>query len=228
MGELTERVKLSLLTGGNGIADNFKKNSLYFFERYKESTEDVRSINIKDIFPGNFYYLQYLDESNWLKYSPVFVADYKKFSNKVVIMAINFNFIPMEIRVLLFDKYITKKDFEKNSSLKVDYQGVYDELRRLGFEYALMEYDASRILTVHKISLNILPRFLYQQHPINKYDPEKLMDIWEVKLEKRDARHKEMTVAILNEFYDINSEISEKYDVLRGHIQRLQRGIKKY
>jgi hypothetical protein len=37
-----------------------------------------------------------------------------------------------------------------------------------------------------------------------------------------------MTLSLLSDFYDVNSEISEKYDVLKGHIKRLQRNIKKY
>jgi hypothetical protein len=164
-----------------------------------------------------------------MKYSPIFIAGYKKLSNKIIILAINLNFIPLQVRVLLFDKFITEKDFENDKNdtyLKVDYEGVYNELRKLGFEYALMEFDASRVELAHKVSLLLLPRFLYHQHPINKYDPDKLMSIWEAKIEKREQRHKEMTLAILSDFYDVNSEISDKYDVLKGHIQRIRRNMK--
>jgi len=231
MSELSDRVKLSLLVHGNGIVDNFKNNSLYFYDLYQKSTDNFKAISVNDIFPGGFYFFHYLDDSNWLKWSPVFVADYRKFSNRIILFAINFNLIPLEIRVLLFDKFITDKDFEKDKNdtfLKVDFEGVYNELRKLGFEYALMEYDVSRIELVHKVGLNLLPRFFYHQHPKNKYDPNKLMDIWEVKLEKREKRHKEMALSILSEFYDVNSEISEKYNVLKNHIKRLQSNINKY
>ena len=228
MGELAERVKLSLLVNGNGIVENFKNNSLHFYNLYNKSEEDFKTINIKDISTGGFYFFHYLDQSNWMKWAPVFVADYKKFSNKIIIFAVNFNLIPMQIRVLIFDKYITDKDFENNSLLKVDLQGIYDELRRTGFEYALMEFDASKIQLAHRVSLELLPRFLYHQHPKNKYDPNKLMDIWEVKLENREQRHKEMTLALISDFFDVNSEISEKYDVMKSHIQRIQNNIRKY
>jgi hypothetical protein len=76
--------------------------------------------------------------------------------------------------------------------------------------------------------LELLPRFLYHQHPYNKYDPEKLIDIWESKLKDRELRHKEMSLAIISEFYDINSEISDKYSLLKTHIQRIQNNIKKF
>jgi len=222
MGQLIERVKINLIVNGDGIVDNFKKNSLYFYEKYEQSADDVLSIAATDIATGGFYFFHYLDTSNWMKFSPVFVADYKKFSNKVIIFAINFNFIPLEIRVLIFDKFISDNDFEKNNNLKVDYKGVYDELLRLGFEYSLMEFDASFLKKVHKIDINLLPRFLYSQHPINKYDPNKLMQIWEAKIDNRDKRNKEMISSIISDFYDIDSEISEKYDVLKGHVARIR------
>lgn len=228
MGELSERLKLSLLVHGNGIAENFKNNSLFFYDLYKKSTDYFKIVDVKDVVPGGFYFLHYLDDSNWMSYSPVFIADYKKFSNKIILFAINFNFIPLEIRVLIFDNYIIDKDFDNNSLLKVDLQGIYDQLRRLGFEYALMEFDVSKIKLAHRVDLNLLPRFLYHQHPINKYDPGKLIEIWEVKLKNREQRHNEMTLSIISEFYDMNSEISEKYDVLKGHIQRIKNNIKKY
>lgn len=228
MGELAERVKLSLLVNGNGIPDNFKNNSLFFYEKYNKSDSDVESKSISDIYPGGFYHFHYLDDSNWMKYSPVFVVDYKKFSNKIVAFGINFNFIPIEVRTMIFDRYITEKDFEEDRLLKIDFEGVYNELRKLGFEYSLVEYDVSRIKIVHKIELNLIPRFLYSQHPKNVYDPNKLIQIWDAKISKRDERHKEMMMSSIDEFFDMNSEISEKYSVLRNHVGRIKRNMNKY
>lgn len=228
MGALIDRVKQSLLINGNGVVENFKNNSLYFYNLYTKSIKDFKTISIRDISPGAFYFFHYKDSSNWMQYSPVFVADYRDMGNRIVLFCINFNFVPLEIRALIFDKYITETDFEKDNYLKVDLEGVYNELRRTGFEYALMEFSAERIQLVHKVSLSLLPRFLYHQHPINKYDPKKLVSIWQAKIEKREQRHQEMTMSLLSDFYDINNEISEKYDALKGHIQRIQNNIRKY
>lgn len=228
MSELSERVKLSILVNGDGVVENFKNNSLYFYDLYQKSTPEFTNISVNNIEPGAFYFLHYVDDSNWMKWSPVFVADYKKFSNRIILFCVNFNLIPLEVRVLLFDKFISEKDFENNNLLKVDLQGVYDELRKLGFEYSLMEYDANRIQLVHRVSLDLLPRFLYHQHPKNKYDPNKLLEIWETKIKTREERHQEMTLSLISEFFDVNSEISDKYSVLKKHIQRLQNNIRKY
>tara|TARA_X000000368_G_scaffold186188_1_gene146976 strand:- start:3902 stop:4591 length:690 start_codon:yes stop_codon:yes gene_type:complete len=228
MGVLMDKLNLSLLVNGNGIVDNFKNNSLFFYESYQKSTEFIENIAISDIYPGNFYFLHYYDDSNWMKYSPVFVVDYKKFEDKVILMAVNFNFIPIEIRVKLFDKFIIQEDIENERALKVDFTGMYSELLKVGFEYSLVEYNSAQIKFVHKISLNILPRFLYHQHPINKYDPNKLMSIWEAKLSGREQRHKEIMLMTLDEMYNIETDITEKYQQMSGHIKRIQKSIQKY
>jgi hypothetical protein len=228
MGILKDKVDLSLLVYGNGVAENFKANSLFFYEKYQKSDKEVTSININDIKVGGFYFLHYLDDSNWMRLSPIFVADYRKFSNMIVLMGINFNFIPLEVRVSIFDKFIIEDDFEKDSLLKVDYKGVYSELLKFGFEYALMEYNLIQVKLVHKISMDMIPRFLYSQHPQNKYDPNKLMQIWNAKIGERDDRHKEMMTSLLSDFYEVDGDIKDKYKMLKDHIQRIQKSLQKY
>jgi hypothetical protein len=223
MGYLAERIKLSLLVHGNGIVENFKNNSFDLYQMYQKSSDDVKNIRTEEITSGGFYFLHYYDKSNWMKWSPVFVVDYKKFDNKVVIFAINFNFIPLEIRAGIFDKFITNEDFEKDRLLKVDMKGAYTELLKVGFEYALMEFNAIQVVTAHKISMNILPRFINSGHPQNKYDPKKLIEIWEAKLDKREQRHKEMMSASIDDFYKASEEILEKYSELKDHILRIRR-----
>jgi hypothetical protein len=228
MGELIDRVKLSLLVNGNGVPENFKKNCLFFYNKYIKSDKDVKNIPVKNILPGGFYFLHYKDDSNWMKWSPIFVAEYKKLNNQIVILAVNFNFIPLEVRVAIFDKYISEDDFEKDRYLKVRYDKMYQELKRLGFEYALMEFNAIQIVASHKITMSLLPRFLYSQHPKNIYDPKKLIQIWKAKIVTKNQRDKEMMLSSLDEFYNINHEISDKYNELNSHIKRIRASMIKY
>lgn len=228
MGELVERVKLNLLVYGNGIVENFQNNSLYFYDKYQKSDDEVKNTKVSSIYPGGFYFFHYKDDSNWMKWSPVFVAAYKKFSNQIVFFAVNFNFIPLEVRAMIFDKFIKEEDFTKDKLLKVTYEGMYEELKRLGFEYALMEFNSIQLVAAHKIKLDAIPRFLYSQHPKNVYDPKKLIQIWQAKIETKDQRHKEIMMSSIDEFYDINKEISEKYSVLNDHVKRIHKSFKKY
>jgi hypothetical protein len=228
MGDLYERVKLSLLVHGNGIEDNFRNNSLFLYEKYQQSDDLVKNMPVKNIKEGNFYFLHYKDDSNWMKWAPVFVASSKKFSNKIVLYCVNFNFIPLEIRVAIFDKYIRDEDIEKDTPLKVSYEGMYNELKGLGFEYALMEFNSIQIALVHKINLEILPRFLYSQHPKNVYDPKKLITIWQAKISTKEERHKELMISNISEWYDVNKELTDKYNVLSNHIKRIRNSQIKY
>jgi hypothetical protein len=228
MSELLERVKLNNLVYGNGIAENYKNNSLYFYNKYSKSDSEVTSMNVGKMQIGGFYHLHYLDDSNWLKYSPIFTVDFKKFENLIVIIGVNFNFIPLEIRISIFDKYIKSEDFEKDALLPVDYNGIYKELRNYGFEYALIEYNLKQVQYVHKINMNAVPRFLYSGHPRNKYDPKKLYEIHYTKIKDRNKRDQEMSQALIKDFYNLSDEISENYNVLKGHISRIKKSVEKY
>jgi hypothetical protein len=234
MGELIERVKLSGLVNSEGTPDFFKKNSLYFYEKYNKTDNEVKSVNITNIYKGGFYFFHYKDDSNWMRFAPVFVADYKKWGNGVILLCVNFNFVPLEIRIGIFDKYLTDKDFEKAEELNGDhfidvkYKGMYDELKRLGFEYSLVEFNAIQLTRVHRIDLNLIPRFLYSQHPIVKYDPKKLIQIWESKIQKRIERDSEMMQSNIEDFFNINKEISDKYSQLENHIKRIRTNMEKY
>ena len=228
MGELLQRVDLSKLVYGNGLVDNFKNNSLHLYEKLKGSDKFITNIRKGEIQMGGFYFLHYRDDSNWMKYSPVFTASVKKFDNLIIILALNFNFIPIEIRVAIFDKFITVDDFEKDNLLAVNYTGLYNELLSWGFEYGIVEYNLAQIEIVHKISLSLLPRFLLAQHPRNKYDPNKLYDIWNAKLSEHAKRHQEMSGLLMKDLYDVESDLKNEYNLLKDHIRRTQRSYQKY
>lgn len=228
MGVLLEKIGLKTATYGGGLVDKFKDNSLYIYDKLKKSDNDLRNIKFGDISIGGFYFFHYKDYSNWMKYSPVFTVDFKKFENYIIILAVNFNFIPLEIRSFLFDKYITKDDIDKNRDLKVDYTSIYNELKRLGFEYAIIEYNLSQMLFVHKVSMSIIDRFIYSQHPINKYDPKKLYEICITKLKDQDKRDQEIKKLYIDELYDMSKDITNQFEMLKGRIDRIQKSLEKY
>lgn len=236
MTPLDERIKLSQLVHGSELSDYFRANSDYMIGKYAKSDKFCLSIPVSEIQLGYFHHFHYDDKSNWMKYSPVFVCDFKQYSNYMIIYALNFNFIPLRLRSQIFSKFITEKDFESPKPLEVNFLGLYNELRKYGFEYSIVEYNSINLKLVHRINFeddkksdtseNILPRFLYSAHPKNKYDPSKLYQIWTTKLKTRDKRHQEIALSTLDEFLDVKNEISEKYEILKGHIQRLRNNLR--
>lgn len=228
MSELLERVKLNNLVYGNGIVENFKNNSLYFYKKYQQSDNEVTSLNVGSMQLGRFYHLHYLDDSNWIRYSPIFTIDFKKFENLIVIVGVNFNFIPLEVRVTIFDKFMNEENFQKDVSLEVDFKGVYNELKRYGFEWAIVEYNLKQVQLVHKINMSVVPRFLYSGHPRNKYDPKKLYEIWTSKLNTRAERDAEMSRVLISDFFSASDDIKENYKILKNHIDRIKKSIEKF
>jgi hypothetical protein len=105
MGELVERVKLNLLVYGDGLVENFRNNSLYFYDKYQKSDNEVKNVKVSDVYPGGFYFFHYKDDSNWMKWSPVFIAGYKKFSNQKLMMKMNFNFFEAYLEFQVYLKY---------------------------------------------------------------------------------------------------------------------------
>lgn len=225
MGYLIEKTALKLLVNGDGLAENFKKNSIELVGMYSKSSDDVQNVRIANIKSGGFYHLTCVNESNWMRNSPVFIVDYRKVSDKIIFFGVNLNFIPLEVRILFFDKFISEKDYEKNNFIKATFDGVYSELKSIGFEYALMEFDASKIIFAHKISMYMLPKFLISAHPTNKYDPKKLFDIWKTKIETSKQRDQEMQKVILEDLYNVQKDINGKYDALKNHIMRVRRNL---
>jgi len=228
MAALEERVKLNRLVYGTDLVDYYRNNTLFMYDKYSKSEPDCEAISKEDIREGGFYFLYYMDDSNWMRYSPIFCCDWRKFSNMIIVLGVNFNFIPLELRSRVFDKFISEKNFEENSFIEVNFKGMYSELLRYGFEYAIQEYNVAQIKQIHRISLELLPRFLYSSHPKNTYDPKKLIEIWTTKLETKEKRHQEITKSLLDEFYEVNTDMTEKYDALKGHIDRLQASMEKY
>jgi hypothetical protein len=228
MGELLERVKLSNLVNGNGIADNYKNNSLYFYQKYRKSDKEVTAIPLSKIQAGRFYFFHYMDDSNWMKWSPVYVISLKQFESLKIIFAVNFNFVPFEVRTTVFDEAMIEKNFEKDLPLKMKFDDVYKLLRRYSFEYSIREYNMEQIKLCHKIEMDSVPRFLYSGHPKNKYDARKLYSIWKAKILDKNKRDAEMSQLIMKDFIDMSEEVTNKYDVLKKHIESVQRSIQKY
>lgn len=234
MGELYDRFKLNKLVQSNDPISYFKENSLSFFKSYTKTTEQIKAIPIRLIRPGKFYFLHYKDDSNWIKWSPVFITEQKLYESSILFTCVNFNFIPLEIRILFFDKYIKELDFQQdvkkkgNHFIKVKHEIIYRELKKLRLEYSIQPYNASQIVTCHRIMMEDLPRFLYSAHPKNKYDPKRLIQLWKTKAKNSDQRDDEMMKLTTEDLYNFDKDFLQKFDTLSTHIERFRKSIEKW
>ena len=209
----------------------FKENSINIYKLLSTPEKGkVEYVSITNLRPGAVYFILYKDESNWMRFSPILCCEIK---DKRLMFGVNLNFLPLEIRASLFDDLIKTLDKNNGESItkppfNVTFDGMYKTLIRLGFEYALVEYNFERIERIAKIDFSILPDFIMSAHPKNIYDPNKLYQIWESKLKNRPERHNELITKLVNDFYDVTDELVESSVSLKGHFQRLKRNQEKF
>lgn len=225
MGVLLDRIKIE--SKGN-IPQYYKDNVSMLYRKYEQPDQiTVKSQPISKMSDGYFYFITYKDESNWMQYSPIFFCDWKRFDDKIIGYAVNFNFIPFEYRVALFDNLINDLYTEEQFT-GISFESMYKELLKIGYEYALVEYDLSRIQTCYRISINIVSNFLYSSYPTVKYDPAKLYQIWVKKLETRELRHQEIIKQVASDLFEVKEELEGKYETLNDHLKRFQRNHRKF
>lgn len=213
MGYFNEKYKLSLLLNGNGVLDNYVNNTNYFYSQYQKTSKDILSIKMEQMFIGYFYFiLNNIDSEPYMKYCPIFVVDFRKVNNIIVVFAINFNIIPVDIRPYIVDEMIDKNIFDNNQRVDITYEKAYNILLKYGFEYSIVEYLPQDIVRVHKISMNILPRFICSGYPIVKYDHRKLYNIWMNALKTRDKRYNEMKYKLVSELEIVKKNMNENYN----------------
>jgi hypothetical protein len=229
MGELLERSKLGLLVNGNGLAENYNNNNLFFFDKYKSPDKEVREVKKKGLPVGRFYFLHAdrKETNNWMKWAPIFLVGEKQDGIYNILQFVNLNFIPFDERITIFDKYITEDNLDKDKALEVDFSGMYKELRKWGLEYSLVEYPAHRIFMIFNIRMDLVPRFLYSSHPNIKYDPENLYDLRNSKLKESDRRDDEMRQLLVSDFTAAEDEIKGKFKLLQDKVFRIQKSLKK-
>lgn len=231
MGELYDRFKLNKLVNSDDPVSYFKENSIDFYKSYTKSTEQIKAIPVRLMIPGKFYFLHYKDDTNWIKWSPVFVVEEKK---SYGFHCMNLNFMPLEIRILFFDKYITDKDFESdaekkgNHFIKVKPDMVQNELKKIRMNHCMKFYNSSQIVTCHRIMFDDLPNFLFSSHPMFKYDPKKLIQIWKQQASKSERRGDEMMKLTIEDLYNFDKEFKHRFDVLKGHIDRFRKSVQKW
>ena len=226
---------------GNKMYQNNSELVLGYF-RDKDSTKFELS-NFSDVQQGKMYFILYdLDgkSSKMEKYNPLFVVDFGFFDNTKWIFALNINFIPVAIRVIVFNQIfnasldmfddIDKSPIKQEPVDNITFGVVYKMLKSLGFEWAIRKFDYKKVNQIYSIDLNIAYRFVTMSTAkLTGVDDGKLIDIWKKKLATRKEREKKMIGEILGDYKKMQEELkknslslSEKENELYKSVQFLK------
>ena len=167
----------------NNIKKISEESTDMIFKLIKNPNLEVSPSTI--ISKGKFYLINYDYNGNKL-WCPIFVIDdrYNTETQKRIIYAINFNYLPWKYKIVFFDKLfrifndIIEKNKKNNDNgeganndypMKINFESIYRALKTNGeFSYCITGFDYSKIVgfksgtpLIYAVSTNIMPRFIF-------------------------------------------------------------------
>lgn len=215
----------------------YSNNEKFITEQINDQDGYIIPVNINSIQRGSFYFMFYnLDgkSSNMEKFNPLLVCDWFDLQGTRWLYGISLNFIPMNIRVLIFNEILNANyqvvhdnlsiDVSKQNSLNgIDFVNMHKLLFNVGFEWSIRKFDMKLINQVYKISTNILTQFITMSTiGFTGVDDFKLVEIWQKKITEQDVRQQKMIKELLNDYSEMKSQLNKTYSSLSDKNNSLQ------
>lgn len=218
-----------------------KTSAKAILEKIKKPDRHIMPARAEDIKIGKFYFLFYdlSGTTNRMEqFSPVLLVDIKKVKTKTIMYGLCFNFIPSNIRILYFDQLLNKfqntisknleaSNIDKEEALNgLSFDIIYKSLMSSGFEYAIREFDVSKITKCYKVATSYLPNFLvFDTQPFTGVDESKLIDIWRVKLKQQEERHKEILAKLQTDYNSMAKMFEQEFQSISERNANLEKSI---
>ncbi len=232
---LKEQIKLQFQEQKNNLQ---MFNYDFIIENINNSNDETNIIqcNISDIVKGGFYFMFYDlngKSSNMEKYNPVFIID--QIDN--YIYAVSINFIPLNIRILLFNEIVNSSLQQMKNNIDtqiikqlpiqgINFSNIYKLLFSIGFEWSIRKFDYSKINKIYKINTNIISNFITMStEKLTQVNDSKLVQIQNKKITEQQQRHQDLMDNILSNYDNIQKTLNEKINVLQDKEENLQKTI---
>lgn len=222
---------------------NFPENSSrWLIEKLQRPNEGVQQIGLNDMTVGKFYFLMYDlsgKSSKLEQYSPILFVDFKHVFNTKILFGLSINFIPARLRILFFDKLLDSypkalqptdskdKKGQPEQPLKgINFENVYNMLSKVGYEYAIREFDIRLVNKVYEVSMINLPRFLsINTQAFTNVDDAKLAQIWLAKLKTREERHQKLLLDIASGYDKVEKSLNEEFESFKEKMKNLEESM---
>ena len=239
MGKLLDNLELLYRTEGEKLSNNSSK---WMIDKLQSPSDGVSVVNLSDMLAGKFYFLLYNlqgKSSKLEQYAPILLTDWKQLEHTKIVFGLSINFIPMKLRIRLFDKMFdgqenllkskddkTKAGMQEQPMNGISYENVYQMLSAIGFEYSIREFDLRLVNKVYEISFTQLERFLTMNSQVfTNVDEGKLAQIWKAKLKTRDERHQNLMKDTMNNWKDIDKVLEKSMQDFKTTRENLNKSI---
>lgn len=235
---LRDKIKEQFQQEGNNI---YRNNAEFITANIKDiDSKDIIPVNINSIEKGKFYFIFYDlsgKSSKMEKFNPLFVIDWFDMDGTRMLFGISINFIPINIRTILFNTICNgnlkvlednlKYDIENQYAFKdIGFNNIYKLLTSIGFEWSIRKFDMRLINKVYCVSTTILAEFITMSTAsFTGVDDLKLIDIWKKKIVEQEERHKRIIKELLGDYKKMSSELNEKYMSLEDRNDNLQESL---
>lgn len=197
----------------------------------------LQSLNIK---LGSFYFIELSDENKSTKIEKLSVAfpiEYKPKISEYVFQAINFNFLPSNVRELIFlnllENYQNNLDINTDKKLKEEipivpntsYQNIVNFISKYGLEYttSIRYYDLRLIKKIHYISSkNIEKLLMVDMKPISGMDDLGILKVLSGKIQNEGLEGYQNDIYNIKSNYEnILNELTDKFKNMLNEINKL-------
>lgn len=234
---LKNKIREQYITEGINMYVN---NTDYITEGLNGNITDINETDLRNLERGKFYFIMYDlngKTSRMEKFNPLFIVDWFDLQGTRMIYGVSSNFMPITIRTVFFNNICNhnlkiieenlKKDYTKQQAFTgINFANIYKLLYNIGFEWSIRQFDAKKIHKVFEVSTNVIDKFLTMNtQKMTGVDEGKLMDIWQKKILEQEKRHTKILKEILEDFKEMDAELSKTYETLDTRNNNLQQSL---
>lgn len=215
-------------------------NTNFVTQGINQGNKDINETDLRGLERGKFYFIMYDlngKSSNMEKFNPLFIVDWFDLQGTRMVYGVSCNFLPIAIRTVFFnnlcnhnlsqiEKNLTKDYTKQEAFTGINFANIYKLLYNIGFEWSIRQFDAKKIHKVFEVSTNVLEKFLTMNtYKLTGVDEGKLMDIWKKKITEQEQRHTKILREILDDYKEMDKELSKTYESLDTQNNNLQESL---
>lgn len=218
----------------------YENNTSVITDGINHGSSDIHEVTVASIERGKFYFMFYDingKSTKMEKFNPLFVLDWFDLQGTRMLYAVSINFMPLSIRTVFFNNLCNYNLslLDQNQSLdytkqipfpNINFTNIYKLLYNIGFEWTIRQFDMRKINKVFNISTNVLDKFITMSTmKLTGVDDGKLMEIWHKKIIEQDVRHKKILKEILEDYSELDKELTKTYMTLETRNNNLQESL---